>query len=141
MKRDHHKACPCPDCIERRGSSAGLLGLALILVSLSMLLFALLSGCASTTTPETHAPQQASWDGNEQNSGIIRYTPDGFLVTASFHDRYNELVAAYGKTYKPALQQDSGMRPAPDGLWLIDAEHLQRFVEMNLKRKSGIQTP
>lgn len=96
------------------------------------------SSCSSTVTPGHVQPNQASFDGGEQNSGILRFTPDGFLVTPHFHDRYAALAATYGRIFKPALLPDEGIMPAPDGVnWLVDAEHMAKFVEMNLRQKAG----
>jgi hypothetical protein len=93
--------------------------------------------CTSTVTPARVEATQASFDGTEQNSGILGTQPGGFLVTAHFRDRFNALVADYGRAFAPALQRDEGLRPADGGCWFIDAGAMARFVRMNAWRKSG----
>jgi len=95
-----------------------------------------LSGC--TVAPDILPPAaQASYDGNAQNSGLVGFTPDGgALITTHARDRYNALVAKYGKNYTPPLQPDVGLEPR-NGLYHIDAQHLVYFAEMNLKNRSN----
>lgn len=139
MNIRHDKSCPCPVCRQKQEDRRFKWIIAALLLVGLLVLTPILTSCASTITPPTVTPQQASFDGNDQNSGIIRYTPAGFLVTPHFRDRYNALVDTYGRTFKPELEHDAGMKPATDGTnWTVDAQHMADFVTMNLKKKSGI---
>lgn len=59
----------------------------------------LLQGCK--TPEQVSLPRveqtQASFDGNEQNSGLVGYTKEhGFEITVSARDRYLALVKEFG---------------------------------------------
>ncbi len=99
--------------------------------------FAMGGGCAGTVTPKVVTSTQASFDGNEQNSGVISVQPNGYVVTAHFRDRYNALIADYGTAFTPPLSHDAGIARLTDYTWLIDREHMIKMIEMNTWRKSG----
>ena len=79
-----------------------------------------------------------SFDGAERNSGIISTYEGGFIVTAHFRDRYNALIEDYGETFDPDLKKDEGTSPRRSGDYFIDKQHMVYFLDMNAKRKSGI---
>ena len=79
-----------------------------------------------------------SFDGGERNSGIISTYEGGFIVTAHFRDRYNALIKDYGETFDPDLKKDKGTSPRRDGNYFIDKQHMVYFLDMNAKRKAGI---
>lgn len=104
-----------------------------------------LPGCG-TVTPERIESTQASFDGGAQNSGILKLTEAGAVVTPGFRARYNALAETYGERFTPTLQPDAGLRAAPgrehgfpeyERLWVIDNEHLVKFLQMNAWRKMG----
>jgi len=97
------------------------------------------TGCAGTVVPRLVESQQASFDGNEQNSGIITSTPSGFVVTDHFRERYNALIATYGADFKPGLKPDSGIAPIGGGQWLISKQAMVDFLTMNSWRKAGLK--
>jgi hypothetical protein len=111
---------------------AGFIGLVALISVLST------TGCATTVTPAPVVSQQASYDGNAQNSGIIMSTATGFVVTAHFRARYNSLIATYGGDFKPALKPDAGIAPIGEDRWLISKQAMIDFLEMNAWRKSGM---
>lgn len=100
-----------------------------------ILLFAmvlwLMVGCASTVKQERVAGEVASFDGSEQNSGVIRSLPTGFLVTPHFRDRYNALIGVYGTLFRPPLVPNEGILPMTQDTWVIDREHMVKFLTMN----------
>lgn len=104
-----------------------------------VVVFALtLIGCVSTVVPKPTTDKVASWDGTNQNSGFIGFQPDGSgRITPHARDRYNGLVAIYGKHFIPPLVPDAGLKPDGEN-WIIDPEHLVKFATMNRWRKSGI---
>lgn len=103
-----------------------------------------LAGCTSTITPKIVQPAQASYSGAQRNSGVISRIPDGYVVDGNFRARYNALIDLYGPEYH--LQHDAGiLRVWPDPehpeneRWLIDFEHMELMLRMNIKHHSGIQ--
>jgi hypothetical protein len=97
----------------------------------------LLTGCANTVRPTVVYSSQASWDGSDQNSGIISETADHHgVVTPHFRDRYNRMIAVYGNRYDPPLRPDDGVQSTGTNTFLIDAQHFAYFFEMNKWRKS-----
>lgn len=104
------------------------------------LLTALLqSGCTSPVVPQAVAASEASYDGNEQNSGIISSTPSGFVVTGHFRERHNALIAVYGGDFAPVLKPDHGIAPIGDGRWLISKQAMIDFIQMNSWRRAGLE--
>lgn len=99
----------------------------------------LVSGCAGKIAPEVVRAQEASYDGNEQNSGVILSVPSGFLVTGHFRIRYNALILLYGGDFKPVLKPDQDIAPAGEDRWLISKQGMVNFLEMNTWRKSGLK--
>ena len=88
---------------------------------------------ACTSTIRTKAPERAaaSWDGTNQHSGFIGWAPDGRgIITFHARDRYNALVKRYGKRFPVPLKCDGGMQRDLDGTWLIEAEALVNFQQM-----------
>lgn len=108
--------------------------------ALALLLAA--GACTSTITPDRVTSEAASFDGNEQNSGVIAATPAGYIVTPHFVARYNALAKIYGDRFQPALLPDAGVTALlsnPPQL-VIDREHMVKFLEMNAWNKMG-KTP
>ena len=95
---------------------------------LVLLALALLMGCTTTLTPVQPAAKVASWDGTNQNSGFVRWTNGGGILTPHACDRYNGLIALYGGRFVPPLKPDAGLTQCQDGLWFIDAQHLADFA-------------
>ena len=59
-------------------------------------------------------------------------------MTPHFRDRYNAMIKTYGEGFSPELKKDAGTSPRGDGNYFIDKQHMVYFLDMNLKRKSGI---
>lgn len=77
-----------------------------------------------------------SWDGNEQNSGIIDFViGKGALITPRAAARYNALIVKYGQMFTPPLKVGDGLTPEGDNFYL-DNEHVVKFAEMNRKYKN-----
>jgi hypothetical protein len=110
-----------------------------LIAPLVILNICLVSGCISTVAPRPLQSTAASFDGDQANSGFIGFGPDGAAyITSHARDRYNGLIALYGRRFVPALQPDAGVRPGQtNGTWRIDAEHLADFARMNRWRKEG----
>lgn len=92
----------------------------------------------TTVVPKPVDTDVASFDGNDQNSGIIRATSAGYVVTPHFRDRYNALVAVYGKDFTVPLKRDAGLAKLSPTEWLIDRQHLVQFLDMAAWQRSGL---
>ncbi len=65
----------------------------------------------------------ASWDGREQNSGLIAIdSAFNGVITPHARDRYNALNVG--------APLDQGVSATATNTFLIDAEHLARFAEL-----------
>lgn len=96
-----------------------------------VLVLALAGGCTTVIPKPAPAAAVASFDGGEQNSGIVRVLPDGsFVVTAHLRDRYNALIALYGAQFVPALRTDAGLAPLPAAQWGMTPQTMVNFVTM-----------
>lgn len=77
-----------------------------------------------------------SWDGNEQNSGVINFVAGkGALITPRAAARYNALIVKYGTMFIPILKEGDGLTPEGENFFL-DSEHVVKFAEMNRKHKN-----
>lgn len=109
----------------------------------ALLLAHLLGGCAPTYRPKAPASTQASWDGTNQNSGLIGFAADGSgVITAHARDRYNALAYMYGYYFRPPVHADDGVTPtATNHVFFIDPQHLAYFATMNRWLKEGRLAP
>ena len=106
-----------------------LLGLAIALAC---------TGCTTVTPTPADVPAVASFDGAEQNSGIVGVQTDGlFIVTSHLRDRYNALAAEYGAAFAPPLVPDSGLAPAGADRWTMTPEAMANFATMVQWRRMG----
>lgn len=102
----------------------------------------LLASC-STVTPVNVEPKVASYDGTNQNSGVLyfHHRPDGSidwaLLTTHAKDRYQRLARIYGKKFIPPLQPLDGLEGTATNTWVIDGEHFAAFATMNRWRVEG----
>lgn len=103
-----------------------------------LLLTLFLAACSSTVTPATVPSHQASFDGNEQTSGILSRSPAGYVVTPHFRARYDALVELYGRDFKPAVTAGAGFVRDGSGNWIVDRQHMAYFLEMNAWRRAGL---
>lgn len=100
-----------------------------------ILLVSLLAvGC--TVTPRTVKDAGASFNGNERNSGLIGFLPDGSaLITPTAKARYDFLAIKYGKRFYPPLAEGFGTKKTSTNTYIITAEALVDFgVMSNLQR-------
>lgn len=106
-----------------------LLGLAIALASAS---------CTTVVPTPADVPATASFDGAEQNSGIITVDTDGtFVVTSHLRDRYNALAAEYGAAFAPALIPNSGLAPEGADRWTMTPQAMAAFATMVQWRRMG----
>ncbi len=102
---------------------------------LSLTISVVLSSCALwhhenviTVAPSAVVSEQASFDQNRQNSGIVSASSDGFVVTSHFLDRHG--------IRHSFLVMDYGVTSRPDGNYTITAELMARCVEQDRFRKN-----
>lgn len=76
-----------------------------------------------------------SWDGNEQNSGILDFIPGkGWLLTNKAAIRYMILSEKYGNMFVPALEKGEGL--AQEGAnFILPQEYMVKFAVMNRENK------
>lgn len=99
-----------------------------------------LVGC--TVTPKAIRIGAPSWDGSQQNSGLLGQLDDrSGVITAHGRDRYNALVDVYGSKFVPTVTRDAGVTAFTNGTWRIDPEHLVKFATMNRWRKQSASGP
>lgn len=103
----------------------------------------IVSGCTTTLKPVKTEARSASFDSGGQNSGFLGFTniPGAGsvgIITPHARDRYNALIALYGKKFIPPLVQDAGLAPvAASPNWTITSQALVNFATMNRWRKES----
>lgn len=131
----HWKKCPCPECMRKRDDRT-MRWVIVASIALAAVAFFFM-GCSSTVTPAPVESRQASFDQGEQNSGVLALVPGAALITPRARDRYNALVAIYGREFLPPLVSDEGVTREADGNFRITNEALQKFILMNAWRRMG----
>ena len=107
----------------------------------------LFSGC-STVTPKAVQSSQASYSGNEKNSGVWAYSKaTGAIVDQNWVDRYNALVKLWGSRFHPALKQGDGVRGPledlanlvypPGSYYQVDNQHFEKKAMMEAWVRKG----
>ena len=118
----------------------GLQAICIALVALVAL--AVLVGCAGTVTTPVAQAAAASFDGTNQNSGVIALVTNqagvatGAIITPHARDRYNALMSEYGRAWLIS-GNDVGLTCQSNGCWFIDDEHLQDFITASRWRRNG----
>lgn len=88
-----------------------------------------------TYIPQPIVETQPSWDGVEQNSGLIDFIEGkGFLITKSAAERYTALTAKFGKTLTPNINPGEGLIPYEDK-FLLSPEYMSVFMEVSRLNK------
>lgn len=81
---------------------------------------------------------QPSFDGNEQNSGILDYVDGkGFHITKTALLRYQGLVSIYGVKEIPSVDPNSGVTDNKDGTFFVSDEVIVRFMDYTSKKVNG----
>lgn len=140
------------------GPSSGAWTAWIIALAAAAVLALLALGC--TVTPLTVKDKQASFDGNEQNSGVLgtNQASGGYYITEKARERYNGLTEIYGGYFIPPNKQDDGINIlSKDALvgeviligppkktdfvetnrFLIDKEHMVRFGMMSSWKRTN----
>ncbi len=94
-----------------------------------------LAGC--TVRPVVVRNQEASFDGNVQNSGIIGKDAAGNrILTPHARDRYNGLMDLYGKRFSPPVGRNDGITATTSNTFLLDAQHEFYFLTASRWQKA-----
>lgn len=106
-------------------------------MKLTPILLIALALCGCTVIPKTPQPAVASWDGSEQNSGLLGALPDhSAIITGHAEARYIALCAQYGYKFHPPLTGGEAT-PYTNLTLRLDAQHYVDFATMELwKRKA-----
>lgn len=97
------------------------------------------TSCTTVVPTPAVVPASASFDGAEQNSGIVAVQVDGsFVVTAHLRARYNALVDIYGESWAPAIKPDAGLSTiSGSDLWTMTPQAMADFATMVQWRRMG----
>lgn len=112
------------------------------LVGISLVIVGLMCACTSTIKPAKVQPNQASFDGTNQNSGLISHDKINHTgeVTPHWRDEYNGLIEVYKTRFIPPLQADYGLKPSiTNGQWTATDESLVNKGKMLLWRRNNIK--
>lgn len=99
---------------------------------------ALFAGCSTTVTPRIVLSNEASWDGTNQNSGVIGFSGVSAVITPHARDRYNGLIDIYGKKFIPPITFDYGISVYTNDTYLITPQGIVAFSQMNRWRRSSL---
>ncbi len=89
-----------------------------------------------TIVPPPIVEVQPSFDGEEQNSGIIDYIEGkGFLITSNAAARYTELTKRFGAESIPPISEGQGLEKQVDGNFILPASFMVEFAMMSDKSK------
>lgn len=95
-------------------------------------------GC--TVIPKSATARTISFDGTEQNAGLIAFTTNGSgILTPSAAIRYNRLVLQYGTNFNPTVYPGDGLTLTSSNTFLIDPEHLVKFGTMSFWRRNNLR--
>lgn len=101
---------------------------------------AVAAATSCTVRPGLVSNREASFDGNDWNSGLIGYDGSGNrIITAHARDRYNALMDDYGKLFRPPVGRDEGMTGTSSNAFLLDAQHEFYFLTANRWRKNQVR--
>lgn len=107
----------------------------LLITILTLSVASLTTSCS--VTPKTESATTIAYDGNDQNSGIVRELPaGGYEITSRKRDSYNAYIEDFGKTFKPPLKKDFGVEPLINGNFSMTFEAIVKFYEMIELRKN-----
>lgn len=96
-------------------------------------------GCKSNKS-ETYIPpaiieNEPSWDGDKQNSGLIKYIDGkGFLITPKAAIRYTSLTEKFGNKLTPPITAGEGLVPY-EGNFILSPEYMSVFMEVSTLNK------
>ena len=121
---------------QRSNGRDGRIVLWLVALAALTVLCVALAGC--TVTPPTVNSPAYSWDGTNQNSGVIGFVGNQIEVTPHWRARFNSMAAIYGKKFSPPLTADYGVSATATNTFLVTPEAFRDFVEMNRWRKLDI---
>lgn len=112
------------------------------LVAFAIVVAVIVTGCATTVTPQEVERTQPSYDPidtKKPTSGILLSVPSGFVVTGHFRARYNALIATYGRDFPVPLSPDHLIEFVGDDRWLISKKGMADFLLMCDWKAAGLK--
>lgn len=111
--------------------------LSVILISL----FLVFTSCQTTKTqtviPTNVVDVSPSWDGNEQNSGLITYIENkGFLITENAANKYTFLTEKYGEFLAPQVKKGEGLKEEGQ-YFILNNQYMSIFVYLSQVHKNN----
>lgn len=100
----------------------------------------ILCACTTTVKPVKVAATVASFDGTNQNSGVISYDTSNHvgIVTTTWRLRYNLMAEIYAGKFVPPLTADHGLTLRTDGDWNATAEAFVDMGKMQLWKRNNV---
>lgn len=99
------------------------------------LLSFLLAGCS--VTPIVEEPKQATFDGNEQNAGILGSLESGEIeITPRRREVIISYASRFGKKVDATFKADSQIKSIQDGNYAITKEGLEFFFRCLQEEKN-----
>lgn len=99
------------------------------------------AGCTTTLHPVNVTPRTASFDGTNQNSGVISFDKTNHfgIVTDNWRARYDVLIGDYSKKFTPPISADYGLTSLSNGTWSATAEAFVDMGKMELWRRNNVK--
>jgi hypothetical protein len=80
--------------------------------------------------------KQPSWDGYEQNSGLINYEDGvGFIITPNAAKRYISLTEKFGAKLTPPISVGEGLKKYEEN-YSLSPEYMSVFMEVSRLNKN-----
>lgn len=113
---------------------------AFMLALVSFLIGLIFIGCSvpsQTVISKPIVSTEASFDGNQNDSGLKEFDGQGFIVSQHWMNRNDSMLAKFGERFLPPVK--SGDRRGVEKVgsdYRVTAEVLVRFTRMNFWRKA-----
>lgn len=108
-----------------------------VLTKCAILFLISFSGCKSLDVIPARIPNsQISFDGNEQNAGILDFTEKGWHISESAAKKYVALSDKLGHTLTPVLEKGEGLIIDPPDYYL-PSQYMVKFATLNQRNKEN----
>lgn len=100
----------------------------------------ILISCSSTIRPKPIESNVPSFDGTNQNSGLLGFDNYGYVIISQrAYDQYNLLIDKYGHTFIPPLTLSYGAESWTNGTYRLTPEAAFNYAKMKHMFKEGIK--
>lgn len=99
------------------------------------------SACTTTVVPKRVQASQPSFDGTNQNSGVISFDTNTMtgVVTPNWRGRYNALIGIYASKFLPPITADYGLTPRNDSNYTATGEAFVDMAKMQIWKRNNIK--